>query len=63
MAIMIMSILSNNLAIIIALSAAVYVYIKFVSFTYWKKRNVVFEGPTVPFGNIGPAIAGKMHIG
>lgn len=33
------------------------------AFSYWKRRKFPFINPTIPFGNLGPVVAGKTSMG
>ena len=40
-----------------------YFYFKFVFYSYWKRKDVPYEEPCVPFGSIGKIIQGKDNLG
>ena len=48
--------------LVVCILAAVYVYFK-VSFSYWKKRNVPYAKPTIPFGNFGDVLFFRTSVG
>lgn len=43
--------------------ATVYLYMRFVTFGYWKRRNIPFLEPSFPFGNISDLMRQKVGIG
>ena len=56
------NLLLNVVVLVGCVLAAVYVYFK-VSFNYWKKRNVPYAKPTVPFGNFGDVLLFRTSLG
>ncbi|XP_020281102.1 probable cytochrome P450 6a14 [Pseudomyrmex gracilis] len=49
-------------AIVVAL-CSVYIYYKFVVFTFWRKKGVFYIDPVVPAGNVTSLIIGKISVG
>lgn len=45
------------------LIVSLYLYLKFVTFTYWKRKNVPHEKPIVPFGNTWRYITNQVSMG
>lgn len=53
-----------DLTVGLALICVVFwVYVKFFVFTYWERRSIKYFEPSFPFGNVGPTVMQKMHIG
>lgn len=50
-------------AAMILICVTICVYIKFIVFTYWERRGIKYFPPSFPFGNVGPTIMQRMHIG
>lgn len=50
-------------AALMVICATIFVYIKFIVFTYWERRGIKYFPPSFPFGNVGPTVMQKMHIG
>lgn len=48
---------------IVLICVSIYVYVKFVVFTYWERREIKYFPPTFPFGNVGPVVRQQMHFG
>nr|WCC58077.1 cytochrome P450 [Pharsalia antennata] len=46
------TILHNILSVVVALLAVVFVWFKW-RYQYWKRKNVPYIEPTIPFGNLG----------
>ncbi|KAJ1525389.1 hypothetical protein ONE63_010204 [Megalurothrips usitatus] len=46
---------------VLGLCAAVYAYFRY-ALTYWQRRKVPFEPPTVPFGNYAATVLGKRSM-
>lgn len=57
------SILYTLAALIIIAIALGIVYFKYVAFTYWKKRGIPYQTPSIPLGNIGNSLIGKQSLG
>ncbi|XP_024870707.1 probable cytochrome P450 6a14 [Temnothorax curvispinosus] len=49
-------------ALIVVLSV-VYIYYKYVVFSFWRKRNVFYVEPVVPAGNLTALVTGKVSVG
>ncbi|XP_046751467.1 probable cytochrome P450 6a14 [Diprion similis] len=49
--------------IAIAIICVVYTYFKYVTLRYWKRKNIEYVKPVVPFGNIWPLLSGRSSIG
>ncbi|XP_033219776.1 probable cytochrome P450 6d4 isoform X2 [Belonocnema kinseyi] len=56
-------ILPKILGLLIVFLSIAYLYFKFILYSYWKRKNVPFEEPCVPFGSIGKIIQGKDNLG
>ncbi|XP_020281104.1 probable cytochrome P450 6a14 [Pseudomyrmex gracilis] len=49
-------------ALVVAL-CSVYMYYKFVVFTFWRKKGVFYIEPVVPVGNVASLVIGKVSVG
>ncbi|RZB40869.1 p450 domain containing protein [Asbolus verrucosus] len=49
-------------SIILTVEVVVVCYYKW-AYQYWRRKNVPYLTPTVPFGNMGNAVKGKEHLG
>lgn len=56
------SILLNILYIFISTAILIYIYFRH-KFTYWKRKNVPFISPEIPFGNFRQVIFGHQNSG
>jgi cytochrome P450 family 6 len=56
------SLAGDLIGVILTLSIVFITYCKW-SHQYWKRRNLQFLEPTVPFGNFGDSIRGKENLG
>lgn len=43
--------------------ATVYLYVRIVTFGFWKRRNIPFLEPSFPFGNIADLVCQRVGIG
>ncbi|XP_046734118.1 probable cytochrome P450 6a14 [Diprion similis] len=48
---------------VIAITLAACIYLKYVTFNYWSRKNVDYVKPVVPIGNMGPIFAGRRSFG
>lgn len=49
--------------LLVTLVTAVYIYVKYIVFTFWKRRGVPYAEPTFPFGNFISAFLKKKSFG
>lgn len=47
----------------LAVLAFIYLYMKNVTYNYWRKQRVEFEKPVVPVGNLAAVLLGKINAG
>ncbi|XP_036150646.1 cytochrome P450 6k1-like isoform X2 [Monomorium pharaonis] len=56
-------VLAELIGAFIVILSVVYIYYKYVIFSFWHKRGVFYIEPVVPTGNVTPLVTGKAQVG
>lgn len=50
-------------SVLVVAIATIYMYIRIVSFSYWKRRNIPYLEPSFPFGHLSDLVWRKVGMG